>query len=54
MQVTFKKQRKLQKKFVKGIKIFLNKKKKSKDMVVNEIRIFLSMKKGYCSIEKNI
>ena len=40
------KQRKIKKKLVKGIKIFLKKKKKtkSKNKVTNDIKIFLSVK----------
>ena len=46
----------LQKKHVKGIKIFVKKKKKkSNNMVVNVTKIFQKMKnKSLLSIEKNI
>ena len=44
----------LQKKFVKGIKIFLKKKKgKRNNMVVNDLKIYHKMKnKGWFIIEK--
>ena len=46
----------IQKKLVKGIKVFLRKiKKKSNNMVVNDTKIYLNMKKkSLLSITKNI
>ena len=51
-----KNQKRIQKKFVKGNKIFLmKKKKKSGNMNVTDTKIFLSMiSKGQLSVEKNI
>ena len=40
-----KKKERPQKKFVKGIKIFLIKRKKNENIVMNNIKIFLKMKK---------